>query len=381
MDSHRRRLHGIDIHITRRVPTRPPRRSCARSFPPEGRRPKAAYLGQVTENSATLARLSTLVEDALDRAEDPAFPASVLTSRALRIARLRNDWLAIMTLQAELRTSGDKDAKQRVVVEVSPHLTEAELDAAWDYVLEAYIARRSMGEGVIIGESVAELEISATGLQQQADGLQAEILANPGLGDRLGETRADLSNAATSRLRVLTRVRQRVIDYLSEVERHLVFGEINADAFERNRHYVDERLAQIAPAALEQFAAAHRRVADGDVEARSQALASCRRVLKSVADAVCPATGETVVGTDGRERVLSDDKYLVRLLHYAQQQIERSASGDLLTARLRQIGERLAPLNDLASKGVHATVTADEVDQCLIHTYLLVGDLLRLADE
>jgi hypothetical protein len=32
----------------------------------------------------------------------------------------------------------------------------------------------------------------------------------------------------------------------------------------------------------------------------------------------------------------------------------------------------------LASKGVHATVTAAEVDTCVIQTYLMVGEVLRL---
>lgn len=332
-------------------------------------------------NSPTaLAKLAGQVQDALERADDPAFLTSVLTSRALRVARLRNDWLTIMTLQAELRTARDADAKQRVVEEVGPHLGEEQLEVAWNRVLEAYIARRSRGDGEVLGESVAELEVSAEGLQRQADDLQAEIVSNPGVGDQLGVIRANLANAASERRRVLTRIRQRVMDYLSEVERQIVFGEVSADIFERNRRYVDERLSVVAPQALEQFAAAYRRAAEGDTEARSHALASCRRVLKSLADAVCPATGETVVGLDGRERILSDDKFMNRLLHFVQLRLERSALGELLKVRLQEIGERLRRLNDLASKGVHAAVTSSEVDQCLIQTYLLVGDILRLTD-
>jgi hypothetical protein len=38
-------------------------------------------------------------------------------------------------------------------------------------------------------------------------------------------------------------------------------------------------------------------------------------------------------------------------------------------------------LYDLVSKGVHTDVTEFEVNQAVIQTYLLVGDILRLADQ
>jgi hypothetical protein len=44
-------------------------------------------------------------------------------------------------------------------------------------------------------------------------------------------------------------------------------------------------------------------------------------------------------------------------------------------------GNRVDALYDLASKGVHDEVSVEEVDQAVIQTYLLVGDLLRLAQE
>jgi hypothetical protein len=38
-------------------------------------------------------------------------------------------------------------------------------------------------------------------------------------------------------------------------------------------------------------------------------------------------------------------------------------------------------LNDLASKGVHSDIAEYEADQCMIQTYLTIGDLLRLDDR
>jgi hypothetical protein len=148
--------------------------------------------------------------------------------------------------------------------------------------------------------------------------------------------------------------------------------------YDRNRKYVDQRLALLAPQALEQFAAAYRRQAEGDAEARSHALTSCRRVLKTLADVLYPPREGQIEGIDGRPRKLTDDKFVSRLCQYAAERASGSASRDVLVSQIKALGDRLDALNDLSSKGVHADVSGVEVDQCLIQTYLIVGDLLRI---
>lgn len=77
---------------------------------------------------------------------------------------------------------------------------------------------------------------------------------------------------------------------------------------------------------------------------------------------------------------MTENKFISRLVQFAASRATGSASRDVLTAQIKALGERLDALNDLGSKGVHAQVSAAEVDQCLIQTYLAVGDLFRLAD-
>lgn len=52
-----------------------------------------------------------------------------------------------------------------------------------------------------------------------------------------------------------------------------------------------------------------------------------------------------------------------------------------MAAQLTDLGNRLDALNVAGSKGVHADVTGAEADQCIIQTYLLIGDFLRLAES
>ncbi len=180
---------------------------------------------------------------------------------------------------------------------------------------------------------------------------------------------------------ILARVRTRLYEGLLQAERELAFGQVNASVFDRNRQYVDGELRRLSTQVLGQFQSAYRRLDDADAESLSHALTSCRRILKTVADAVYPATGDIVRGGDGKERRMTDDAYVNRLLQFTAEQIGKHSTGTVLQATLDSLGQRLSALNSLASKGVHADVTRDEVDVCIIQTYLLVGDILRLRRD
>ena len=56
-----------------------------------------------------------------------------------------------------------------------------------------------------------------------------------------------------------------------------------------------------------------------------------------------------------------------------------TADGDL-AAWMNATPGRIDRLHDLSSKGVHADTSEFEVNQAVIQTYLLIGDILRLAD-
>jgi hypothetical protein len=53
----------------------------------------------------------------------------------------------------------------------------------------------------------------------------------------------------------------------------------------------------------------------------------------------------------------------------------------LLLASVQDLGNRIDRLYELTNKGIHADVSNFEVNQCLIQTYILVGDILRIADK
>lgn len=340
-----------------------------------------------------LDRVANLVQNALNEFDNPEMTVGTLCRRAIRIARLRNDFESLWWLLMEVEAIGDRQAKLRRVKELAPHFTREKWEQLKVEIPRAFIEERSyvvdtpttgIESGSVYGGTVDELESKIAMLLRHAE----EAVPPPGMHpvdlyfteQEKSKLRFDLTMSAEVHRAILFRVRQRIYTFLSETEQALAYGHANADIFERNRHYVDERIRFVAPGVLDQFAASYRRMGEEDEEARSQALLSCRRILKSVADLLYPPPEEPVIGLDGKKRQLTSDQFIARLWQFVYERIRGHSSGELLMASVHSVGHRLDQLNNLSSKGVHAVVTDDEVEQCIIQTYLVVGDLLRLAE-
>jgi hypothetical protein len=54
---------------------------------------------------------------------------------------------------------------------------------------------------------------------------------------------------------------------------------------------------------------------------------------------------------------------------------------DVVGSDLSSVGMRLDAINDAVCKGTHVEVTKDEASRYIIHTYLLISDILSLRDS
>lgn len=192
--------------------------------------------------------------------------------------------------------------------------------------------------------------------------------------------RAKLVPSIGSLTNILSQIRQAVHDYLVATEAELDAGRDESSFFDQVYTRINSLLNRYAPEAAKNFVAAQQRVLEGGDEDISHALTSCRRMIKSLADALYPATNAEVEGLDGITRKMSDDAYKNRLLQYVREQVGRHKNGAILQAIINDLGQRLNALDALASKGVHATTTIAEAHTCIVQTYLVAGDLLSIAE-
>lgn len=333
-----------------------------------------------------------LVRAALDELDLRDCRLSVVARKALRIARLRNDWEAVHWLQIELEGYGDKNATKRLMGEVAPYFSREVFKRIHKEAVEASISSRSItvidssgeiDEDKMTGLSIQEMEENIFVWSRSEDPLPNNLhpLDAAHFSEQRHQRRSIQEDMEIEQRKVLARITQRVHSYLSQVERQLVHGQLQSDMFEDNRRYVDDRLQKFAPEILDQLHVAYRRTREGTAEARSHALTSCRRALKALADRLYPPSKSPVKGKDGKERILNDSLYVARLWQFITESNAGSTEKRMLSDDIVPLGKQVDRLNDLAGKGVHAEVTEFEVNMCVLNMYTVAGALLRLVDQ
>lgn len=334
--------------------------------------------------------VARLVNNALDTFDTPGQSVTALVRQAARIASLRRDFSAQYRFQIELLDVQSGTAKTDPTIESINNnlMTLLGVQGAREQVLKAfdgYRRGRQMGTGDTINTvSVAQLDANLKQLRSIYDEYSVSDKGSTYYAHEAAKAadhgQAKLLPMIQQHTEILERVRQDVHSYLVLVEANLHSGKPSSSVFERGLEYVRTALAERAPAALDKFTAAEARLSSGTPEDLSQALSSTRRMIKDLADALYPATGETILGDDKVERVMDEDAYRNRLIQFAKERLGKHLQGKVMGDTLASYGRRITNLDSMASKGVHGEVTAAEAEQCVIWSFMLAADLLRIAD-
>jgi len=187
-----------------------------------------------------------------------------------------------------------------------------------------------------------------------------------------------LSQQITDSKSLLAKIRNGIYDYVLSINLQLKFENITESIFQQTKEIVDKKLDEICPEAMKKFLAAYDRLKSKNPEEWSQAMSSCRNVLKEFADYVFPARKEDY--KKGNEMIsMTDDKYKNRLLAFIDTKVKGKKNA-FLSARVSDLESRIHSLNDLLSKGTHEGLSQSDVNMCVLDTYLLIGSLVGLID-
>jgi hypothetical protein len=327
---------------------------------------------QIDAAGATSADVLRLVQRALEEIDVAEVDATL--RRTVRIASLLGDTRSAIRLGLELKPSGghppaNAEMTRRLMADPSVWGTQGGDDHD---AIEEYIAERTVGEDQVSGHSIAEIHFWLAE-RLPRDEMTADAYAR------------DLDNR-TNMIRHLERARHHAFTLLCRWERQLTFATIQDDALAAVRSRVDVLLATSAHDVLDAFNLTFRRlreVAETESPAAvgellSQAVSSCRRILKFVVDAVEPATPERAQSDSGHS--LKDDAYKNRLVEFLRRTVASSSFRYALVDDGESLFRRFSVIDALASKGVHARVAAAEAEFCALHTYLLAGEILLLNE-
>ena len=158
--------------------------------------------------------------------------------------------------------------------------------------------------------------------------------------------------------------------YASGVYYESRLGDLASSVFDRVRARVDPAIGKLLPEGAKKLSSAYENLRSSNSEDWANAVHTCRRLLKDLADALLPATDDPK---------LSDERYINRLATFVASRSISETFGKIVGAQLEYLGHRLDAIYDAANKGSHADVDREEADRYVLYTYLFVGDVLSLA--
>jgi hypothetical protein len=324
-----------------------------------------------------------LSEDILRNFELSEISNHNIVLKCLRLARLTNDIEAFNWIRQEANgyelTSED-------------HILT---DAAWDATAKAgrryFInepgskalkpkrVERAHYQTIAAMEAVVSSSISrmAVAYDRDVSVSSQSTLLQPTPPGNAAERNA-LQSQIQKNTEIIEKVKSRLYQFVYNLNYELKFSNITEDIFTRKKHTVDTALKDICPEAIQKFISVYENLKSENDEDWANAVHSCRRIIKEVADSLYPQSDEPVTINGVKPLKVGNDQYINRLILYIDSKSTSDKFKSIVGSHLKFIGERLDGVHDAANKGTHAEVTLEEAERYIIYTYLVIGDILSL---
>lgn len=307
-------------------------------------------------NESRKALALALAEELLSEIELSGISPTAMARKTSRLARLLDDSDATMWLTFEVTGYPDKG-------EGLPPDAVAAANRSGRLIAAADLPKGVAGTHYRT-ESLGRLTVSI-------DAAQA-VLRN---SSTQTPERIAMRNDAVVAQAILDAVVGSIHTYVVEKYQELRFGSAVETAFEVVRDEVDQLIGDLVPQALPMLSAAFENAASQNPEHWANAAGTCRRLLKAVADQLRPP------GPDVQGRKMGDGNYINRLVDWIRENAGSDTAAGIAISDLAYLGDRLDASDGAGQKGAHATVDRLEASRFITATYLVLGDVLRIAPE
>lgn len=174
-------------------------------------------------------------------------------------------------------------------------------------------------------------------------------------------------------------VKGNLYNYVLSIYNKLMYGNIVEDTFTKSRLAVNDKLAVICPKAIGKFVTVYSNMDSDNPEDWANAVHSCRRVLLDLADALYPPRDEPII-CGGKQIKVGQEQYINRLIQFVLSKNGSKTYSQIVGADLASIGERLDAIYNATNKGTHSDVSKEEAARYIVHTYLLISDIIALIE-
>lgn len=209
------------------------------------------------------------------------------------------------------------------------------------------------------------------------------LLATDSLTTHVAQSTNTLLNDISIRERRLAILKSQYYDYAVKWQIELSFGNTAQSIFEEYRAKVDRFFTNMPTTTLQKLNAIENSMEDGNPERYAQVLTSCRRLwsemAKSLFSELFPGYSEKSYKTkSGTEIDISGDHDNNKLSAVIEKLQSKAAKNTLVGSETTYLIDWMEQINNRQSTGVHSEVTREQAMQCIIHTYITLGDILTL---
>ena len=195
-----------------------------------------------------------------------------------------------------------------------------------------------------------------------------------------------LLNAIATAERHLSILKSEYYDYAVKWQIELKFGNTAKTIFDEYQEKVDQYYSSLPTITLQKLNAIQDLMEDGNPERYAQVLTSCRRLwsdtAKALFDEILPGYSKQCFMTkSGKEINVSGDHDNNKLSAVIETLQSKAAKNTLVGSETIYLIDWMEQLNKRQSAGVHSDVTREQAMQCIIHTYIVLGDILSLKAE
>lgn len=176
-----------------------------------------------------------------------------------------------------------------------------------------------------------------------------------------------------------SKIRGSLYNYILRLYITIKYGNIINDCFTESQRKVNEKLINVCPESLKRFISAYDNMNSDNPEDWANAVHSCRRILCDLANVLYPPS-KTPIEENGQLIPVEEKNYKNRLLQFIKQKSNSKAYKFIVGNELDSISKRLDAIIYSVNKGTHSDISKDEAARYIIHTYILINDILSLIE-
>lgn len=211
------------------------------------------------------------------------------------------------------------------------------------------------------------------------------LLATDRMTLRVAQGTNSLLDSIRTAERHLSILKSQYYEFATKWHIELQFGNNAKKVFEEYQEKVDSYYSTLPTPTLQKLNAIEDLMEDGNPEQYAQVLTSCRRLWSETAKSLFVEVLSDFNGThyktlSGKEIDVSGDHDNNKLAAVIETLQSRASKNTLVGSEIIYLIDWIEQINKRQNAGVHADVTREQAAQCIIHTYIALGDILSLKD-